>query len=101
MVMLPRLITIGIVVGIICGASARSFTKEKTTLAILQLVGAGCLLVVIFAHVCEAFGFFPSLGWGRPGTEGHYIDLGSALAGSILLAFGYFGRWIVRRRISN
>jgi hypothetical protein len=92
---------IGAVDCILCGASARSFAKEKSALAMAQLVGASFLLVVIFAHVCEYSGFIPSLGWGRPGTVGHYIDLGSALAGSILLVFGYFGRWIIRRRISS
>ena len=101
MLMLPRLIAIGTVVSIVCGVSARSFAKEKTALAMTQLVGAGLLLVVVFAHVCEAFGFMPSLGWGRPGTVGHYIDLVSAVAGSIVLALGYFGRWILRRRISH
>ncbi|HEV2417558.1 MAG TPA: hypothetical protein VGX94_07125 [Terriglobia bacterium] len=70
-------------------------------MAVTQLAGTGFLLVVIFAHVCEAFGFIPSLGWGRPRTVGHYIDFVSAVAGSILLVLGYFGRWIIRRRISN
>jgi hypothetical protein len=101
MMMLPRLITIGTVVCIVCGVSARTFAKEKTALAMTQLVGAGFLLVVIFAHVCEAFGFIPSFGWGRPSTVGHYIDFVCAIAGSILLALGYFSRWIIRRRISN
>ena len=101
MVMLPRLIAIGTVVCIVCGVSARSFAKEKTALAMAQLVGAGLLLVVIFAHACEAFGFIPSLGWGRRGTLGHYIDLVSAIAGSVVLALGYFGRWIMRRLISS
>ena len=100
-VMMPRLIMIGTVVCIACGASARSFAREKTALAMTQLVGAGFLLVVMFAHVCEAFGFIPSLGWGRPSTVGHYIDFISAVAGSILLPLGYFGRWIIRRRILN
>lgn len=101
MAMLPRLITIGTIVCIVCGVSGRSFVKEKTTWAMMQLAGAGLLLVVIFAHVCEAFGFFPSLGWGRPTTAGHYIDLVSAVAGSVLLPFGYFGRWFIRRRTSS
>lgn len=70
-------------------------------MAAAQLAGAAFLLVVIFAHVCEAFGFIPSLGWGRPGTRGHYIDLVSAVAGSTLLGLGYFGRWTDRRRIPN
>lgn len=99
--MLSRLIVIGTVVCIVCGVSATSFAKEKTALATTQLVGAGLLLVVMFAHVCEVFGLIPSLGWGRPGTVGHYIDLISAVAGSIAWALGYFGRWIMRRRISN
>lgn len=101
MVMLPRLIMIGAVVCVVCAVSARSFVKEKTALAMTQLVGAGFLLVVVFAHVCEASGFFPSLGWGRPTTVGHYIDFVSAIAGSILMVLGYFGRWIIRRRFSN
>lgn len=101
MAMLPGLIMIGTVVCVLCGASARSFVKEKTAMAMTQLAGACFLVVVIFAHVCEASGFFPSLGWGRPTTVGHYIDFVSAIAGSILLALGYFGRWIIRRRFSN
>lgn len=100
-VMLPRLVISGTVVCVVFGASARGFAREKTALAMTQLVGAGFLLVVIFAHVCEAFGFIPSLGWGRPSTVGHYIDFVSADAGIILLAVGYFGRWIIRRRISH
>lgn len=101
MAMVARLIMIGTVVCIVCVASARSFARERTSLAITQLVGAGFLLVVIFAHICEAFGLIPSLGWGKPGTVGHYIDLVSAFSGSILLTLGYLGRWIIRRRILN
>lgn len=101
MVMPLRLVIIGTVVCVVFGASARRFATEKTTLAMTQLVGAGFLFVVIFAHVCEAFGFIPSLGWGKPSTVGHYIDFVSAIAGTILLAFGYVGRWIIRRRISS
>ena len=95
--MLYKLILIGIAVCIAFGASIASFAEEKTGIALTQLVGACFLLVVIFAHVSEAFGFIPSLGWGRPNTLGHYIDLVSAIAGAVLFPVGYIGRRYARR----
>jgi hypothetical protein len=90
--MFPRVIVISIPVLIAFGASAIAFVKERTPIALVQLVGAGCLLVVIFTHISEAFDMFPSMGWGQPNTPGHYIDLASAITGVILLAVGYFSR---------
>jgi hypothetical protein len=55
---------IGIPVSIAVGASIASFAEEKTGMALTQLVGACFLLVVIFAHVSEAFGFIASPGLG-------------------------------------
>ena len=92
---------IGIPVCIVVGASIASFAEEKTRMALMQLVGASFLLVMIFAHVSEAFGFIPSLGWGQPNTLGHYIDLISAIAGAILFPIGYLGRRYTRRINSN
>jgi hypothetical protein len=96
-----KLILIGISVCIAFGASIESYAEDKTAMALTQLVGAAFLLVMIFAHVSEAFAFIPSLGWGRPNTLGHYIDLVSAIAGSILLPIGYLGRRYGRRIKSN
>ena len=91
-----RLILIGIPVCIAVGASVATFAEEKTGIELTQLIGASFLLVVIFAHVSEAFGFIPSLGWGRPHTRGHYIDLVSAIAGGVLLPIGFIGRRYAR-----
>lgn len=99
--MLYKLILIGISVCIAFGASIASYAAEKTAMALTQLVGAAFLLVVIFAHVCEGFGFIPSVGWGRPNTPGHYIDLVSAIAGVILMSIGYLGRRYAGRINSN
>src|SRR5438876_8262849 len=38
--------------------------RYKTPSALLQLIGAGCLAIVVFTHVCEAFGLFPWMHWG-------------------------------------
>ena len=99
--MFYKLILIGVAVCIAFGASIASYAEERTAMALTQLVGAAFLLVVIFAHVSEAFGFIPSLGWGRPNTLGHYIDLVSAISGAILLPIGYLGRRYARRINSN
>lgn len=95
------LVIIGLLILIAVGASIASFAKEKTGMALTQLVGAIFWLVVIFAHVLEAFGLIQSQGWGRPNTIGHYIDLVSALAGAILFPLGFLGRHYTRRMNSN
>jgi hypothetical protein len=63
---------------------------------LLQLAGVGFIAVVILTHVAESFGLFPAMGWGLPNSPGHYIDLGSAIVGPVLLFVGYLSR-----RISN
>jgi predicted Na+-dependent transporter len=93
-----KAIVFGIPVSIAFAASALAFTKEKTLIALLQLIGAACLLVVIFTHMSEAFHLFPSMGWGQPNSPGHYVDLVSAIAGVIFLAVGYFSRRYLRRK---
>jgi hypothetical protein len=84
--------SIGVLVAAAFVASAFAVARERTWWSLLQLLGACLLALVILAHVAEAFGLFPSMGWGRPGTIGHYIDLVSALGGSILLPTGYIAR---------
>jgi len=99
--MLLRVIVISIPVLMALWASTLAFAKEKTLTALVQLTGALCLLLVIFAHTSEAVGFLPSMGWGQPNTAGHYIDLASAIIGVTLLTVGYLLRRLFRRRISN
>ncbi len=65
------------------------FSTEKTLPSLLQLLGAGCLMIVVLAHVCEALGLFPSMGWGREWSVGHYLDLGSAVVGLTSFPLGY------------
>jgi hypothetical protein len=65
------------------------FCKSKTTASLLQLLGAGCLVLVILAHVCEALRAFPAMHWGEEHSIGHYIDLGSAGLGLTLFSIGY------------
>ncbi len=60
----------------------------------LALIGCGCLLVVVFAHVAERFDIFPFMGWGLPDSPGHYLDLISAIAGVALLLGGLAARCI-------
>ena len=68
---------------------------------LLQLVGAGCLAVVVLTHVAESFKLFPIMRWGLPTSPGHYLDLISAVLGCMLLPQGLLGNAIARWKNSN
>jgi hypothetical protein len=55
---------------------------------VLLLLGSVGLIVVVLTHVAEALHIFPSMGWGLPDSAGHYLDLVSAILGSVLLSLG-------------
>jgi len=76
-------------VGVLFAGSAVLLVRRQTVGALLQLLGAGCLVVVVLAHVCEALHLFPSMGWGLQDSLGHYLDLSSALLGLALFPAGY------------
>ncbi|HEV8636953.1 MAG TPA: hypothetical protein VG370_22260 [Chloroflexota bacterium] len=82
-------------VGLLFAWSLVSFLRTKTVWRVLQLLGAGCLVVVVLTHVSEALRLFPSMQWGSPTSVGHYLDLSSAVLGLALVAVGYVG---ARRR---
>jgi hypothetical protein len=78
--------------------SAVMFFREKTVSSFLQLLGAGCLVVVVLTHVCEAFSLFPWMHWGDEHSVGHYLDLGSAVLGLTLFPIGYLLHALTKRR---
>ena len=86
--LLKALIVSVSVVMLILGA-ATAFIKTKTAYSFLQLVGSGCLVLMVLSHVCEALHLLPMLGWGLKDSLGHYIDLWSALLGLTLFSAGY------------
>jgi hypothetical protein len=71
--------------------------REWTTGSLLQLVGAGCLLIVVLTHVFEALDVLPWMHWGSQHSVGHYLDLLNAVLGLTLLPAGYLLRRLRRR----
>jgi hypothetical protein len=69
--------------------SAVIFVRRKTLPTALQLFGAACLMIVVFAHLCEALHLFPSMHWGEEHSVGHYLDLTSAVLGLIFVPLGF------------
>lgn len=65
------------------------FVRAKSPWIFVQLVGAGSLVIVVLAHVCEALQLFPWMGWGFEHSAGHYLDLSSATVGLTMLPLGY------------
>ena len=86
--MKAALVAIGALVALLVAVSARRVIRESTSAAILQLSGAGLLLVMVLTHFAEALSVLPQMGWGRPNTPGHYLDLVSAVAGIVLVVAG-------------
>ena len=91
------LVLIGVLVSLALVASVVGFAREKSARALLRLLGSLFLGVVVLTHVAEAFDLFPSMGWGRPDSPGHYIDLVSAIVGLILFVMGSLPRRLVTR----
>ena len=65
------------------------FSRVKTVPALLQLVGAGSLLVVALVHAFEALHLFAWMNWGLEHSPGHYLDLLSAILGLTFFPIGY------------
>ena len=65
------------------------FCRAKTVCSFLQLIGTGCLVVVVLTHVTEVLHLFPWMHWGLQHSVGHYLDLGSAVFGLTLFPVGY------------
>ena len=55
----------------------------------LQLLGAGCLVIVVLSHVFEALHLFPWMHWGAERSVGHYLNISSAVLGLTLFPTGY------------
>jgi len=63
--------------------------RGKTLYSFLQLIGSGCLVVVVLTHVAEALHLFPWMHWGLEHSIGHYLDFGSAVLALALFPIGY------------
>src|SRR5713226_526294 len=74
---------------VLLAGSAVLFFRGKTVSSLLQLLGAGCLVVVVLTHVSEALRLFPWMHWGLKDSVGHYLDLWSAVLGVTLFPLGY------------
>src|SRR5438132_4209515 len=88
-VTLMRALVASVPVGLILAGALALFLRGKALSSLLQLLGAGCLVVVVLAHICEALLLFPSMEWGLERSAGHYLDVGSAVLGLTSFPLGY------------
>lgn len=76
-------------VSILFSGALLTFVRRIATSSFLQLLGAGCLLMVAFAHLCEGLHWFSWMQWGMEHSAGHYLDLITAVLGLTLFPVGY------------
>ena len=79
--------------------SVALFVRAKTVGSLLQLLGAGCLVVVVLAHIFEALHLFPWMNWGLEHSVGHYFDFWNAVLGLTLFPVGYLLHALTRRHV--
>ncbi len=72
--------------------------RGRAASSLLQLLGAGFLVVVVLAHVSETFHLLPWMRWGRDDSPGHYLDLSSAILGLTMFPVGYLLHALNRKR---
>ncbi len=83
--------------GILFSGSMLLFLKGKTVCSFLQLLGSGCLVMVVLTHLCETLHLFPWMHWGSEHSVGHYLDLWSAVLGLTLFPIGYLRHALAKR----
>jgi len=74
---------------LLLSGSTIMFLRGKTLYLLVQLFGAGCILIVVLTHVCEELHLFPNMQWGLEHSAGHYVDLGGAVLALTLFPAGY------------
>src|ERR1700680_3150122 len=85
-------------VGMLFSGSVVLFFRGKTVWSLLQLLGGGCLVLVVLTHVCEALHLFPWMHWGLEHSVGHYLDFWIAVLGLTLFPIGYLLHALAERR---
>ncbi len=70
---------------------------SRNLAAFLQVVGAGCLVIVVLTHICETLGLFAWMHWGLKSSAGHYLDFWSAAIGLTLFSGGYLFHSLTHR----
>ena len=83
--------------GILFVGAVLLFLREKILGSFLQLLGVGCLVVVVLAHIAEALHLLPWMHWGEEHSVGHYLDLRSAVLGLTLFPMGYLLHALTKR----
>lgn len=84
---------------VLSAGSVALFLRRKNVSSFLQLVGAGCLMLVGLTHVCEGLRLFPWMRWGLEHSIGHYLDLWSAVLGLTLFPIGYLVHALAKRPV--
>ncbi len=91
------LVALALALALVAGALILWLRTRRVTAAV-QLLGAAGILLVVLTHLAEAERLLPFMGWGRPGTAGHYLDLVSAVVGATLFPGGYLAHAATARR---
>ena len=78
--------------GVFFGVCVALLWTRRSVSSTLRASGIGCFGVMALTHVFENFSILHELGWGRPHSVGHFVDLVAALLG-VTLVIASFLLW--------
>lgn len=84
------LLGVGIPASLLFSGSLVLLARGRSFSSLLQVVGAGCMVLVVLTHIAEALQLFHSMQWGLETSVGHFLDFGSAVLALTLFPVGYF-----------
>ena len=77
--------------------SAVLLWRERALWSFLQLLGAGCLTMVVLAHIAEGLHLLSWMNWGLERSMGHYLAFCSAVLGIATFPTGYLFYALTKR----
>ena len=89
---LLKAVVLFLIVCAVCIWSFISFFRHREATSLVQLLGAGLLMITVLTHIFEALQLFPGMQWGQPNSVGHYLDFSSAVLGGILFCLALLVR---------
>jgi hypothetical protein len=95
---LSKILILFVAAAVLLIRTASFVLHQPSAARVLQLCVSVALMIVVLTHVAEALSLFTFMGWGRPNSMGHYLDLLSLALGIVFLLVGHL---MARRQKAN
>ena len=86
---LSKMLILFVAAAVLLIRTASLVLHQQSAARVLQLCGSVALMIVVLTHIAEALNLLTFMGWGKPDSLGHYLDLWSLALGIVFLLVGH------------